>query len=65
MNLWLVFLIIAGGLLLFGFIFDKVAKKKNLELNPEEGLKNASKSEHIYKEAHLKQTIDNFNNPNS
>lgn len=64
MSLWMFLLIIAGGLLLFGFAFDYIAKKKNLPIEPEDSVKHASDSEQIYKEAHLKQTMDDFNNPN-
>lgn len=64
MPLWIFFLLISGGLIGLGFLIDFIAKKKNLHIDPEEGLKNASESERIYKEQHLKQTIDEFNNLN-
>jgi hypothetical protein len=64
MPLWSFFLIVAGGLIGIGVGIDFIAKKKNLRLDPEEGIKNASESERVYKELHLKQTIDDFNNPN-
>lgn len=64
MPLWSFILIISGGLFGIGVIIDLIAKKKNLHLDPEDGLKNTSESERIYKEQHLKQTIDEFNNPN-
>lgn len=64
MQVWMLILIISAGLISLGVIIDYIAKKKNLRLDPEEGIKNASESERIYKENHLKQTIDDFNNPN-
>jgi hypothetical protein len=64
MPLWSFFLIVAGGLIAIGVGIDFIAKKKNLRLDPEEGIKNSSESERVYKELHLKQTIDDFNNPN-
>lgn len=64
MTLWMLILIISAVLILFGVVIDYTAKKKNLRLDPEEGFKNASESERIYKELYLKQTIDNIHNPN-
>lgn len=64
MTLWLFLLILGGGLLLFGFIVDLIAKKRGLAMDPEEGLKAASESERILKEQYLQQTHDNLNNPN-
>jgi hypothetical protein len=63
LQLWVFVLIVAVVLLLFGAIVDFIAKKKNIRLDPEEGLKNASESERIYKENNLNQNINNFNNP--
>ncbi|WP_147536128.1 hypothetical protein [Bacillus marasmi] len=57
-------LIFIVGLLLFGFVVDLIAKKKNLQFDPDEGLKNASESERILKEQYLEHTHDNLNNPN-
>jgi hypothetical protein len=64
MPMWMFPLILVGGLLLFGFVIDIIAKKKNLQLDPEEGLKAASESERILKEQYLDQIKDNMNNPN-
>ncbi|TCJ00462.1 hypothetical protein [Cytobacillus praedii] len=63
MPLWSFFLIVAGSLIAIGVGIDFIVKKKNLRLDPEEGIKNASESEQVYKELHLKQTIDDFNTP--
>lgn len=64
MQLWSVLLIGAVVLIALGVLIDIIARKKNLRLDPEDGLKNAGESERIYKENHLQQTINEFNNPN-
>ncbi|WP_052345704.1 phage holin family protein [Paucisalibacillus sp. EB02] len=53
MPLWLFLLIIFGGLLVVGLIFDWVAKKRNIKTDFQEGIKNASESERIYTEKAL------------
>lgn len=63
MPLWVFVLIIVVAFILLGVIVDFIAKKKNLRLDPEEGLKNTSESERIYKENYLDQNINDINNP--
>ncbi|WP_394509553.1 hypothetical protein [Priestia aryabhattai] len=52
---------IIGGLLGFGALVDYIAKKRSIELDPEEGIKNASEAEQIYVENYLYQTKENNN----
>jgi hypothetical protein len=53
MSLWLVLLILFGGLLIVGLLFDWVAKKRNIKTDFQEGVKHASESERIYTEKAL------------
>lgn len=53
MPLWLLLLILAGGLLVIGLLFDWVAKKRRIKVDFKEGVKNASESERIYTEKAL------------
>ncbi|MBU8752410.1 hypothetical protein [Priestia megaterium] len=59
--IWIVFVGIIGGLLGFGALVDYIAKKRSIELDPEEGIKNASDAEQIYVENYLYQTKENNN----
>jgi hypothetical protein len=59
--IWIVFAGIIGGLLGFGALVDYIAKKRSIELDPEEGIKNASDAEQIYVENYLYQTKENNN----
>lgn len=54
--IWIVFAGIIGDLLGFGALVDYIAKKRSIELDPEEGIKNASDAEQIYVENYLYQT---------
>jgi hypothetical protein len=53
MPLWLLLLIIFGGLIIVGLIFDWVANKKNIKIDLQEGVKSASEAERIYTEKAL------------
>lgn len=57
--IWIVFAGIIGGLLGFGALVDYIAKKRIIQLDPEEGIKNASDAERIYVENYLYQTKEN------
>lgn len=55
-------LILIGGLLGIGFIVDFVAKKHSINIDPDEGAKNASDSERIYVESYLHNMRNDNNN---
>ncbi|WP_078410545.1 hypothetical protein [Priestia abyssalis] len=55
MPLWLFIITICSGLLGLGAFIDFKAKKKNIRIELEEGIKNASDSEQIYTEQYLDQ----------
>ncbi|WP_243292289.1 hypothetical protein [Bacillus sp. FJAT-47783] len=50
MNGWL---ILIGGLVTLGAVVDITVKKWKLNIDPEEGAKNASESERVYMETYL------------
>jgi hypothetical protein len=56
---WIVLIV---GLLLLGGIMDFIAKKRNINIDPEEGAKNASDSERIYIETYMHNTKQNHDN---
>ncbi|MGM7681366.1 hypothetical protein ACSVDA_04350 [Cytobacillus sp. Hm23] len=64
MPLWLFVISIFGGLLCLGFIIDYRVKKKNIRMEPEEGIKNASNSQQIYTEQYLDQVRKNTGDDN-
>ncbi|MBM7702803.1 hypothetical protein [Metabacillus iocasae] len=49
-------IVLIGGLLGLGFVIDLVAKKRKINLDPEEGIKHTSESERVYVETHLHNT---------
>ena len=53
-----VWLGIIVGFLLIGLIGDYIVKKRNINIDPDEGIKHVSDSEAIYVETHL-DTIKN------
>ncbi|MCD5322110.1 MULTISPECIES: hypothetical protein [Pontibacillus] len=55
MPMWLFLLIIMGALLVLGFVIDMIAKKRKLNIDPEEGVKNVSDSTQVYTETSLDQ----------
>jgi hypothetical protein len=63
MPLWILLIIIFGTFIILGVVIDLIARKKKIEIAPTEGIKYTSESELIYKEQHLKQTIQNINDP--
>ena len=65
MPLWLFLLIIFGGLLVVGLIFDGIAMKKNIKIDLHEGVKNASESERIYTEKALDDVRHRIGNDNN
>ncbi|UNL83069.1 hypothetical protein [Priestia koreensis] len=64
MPIWIFLVTIVGGLLGVGAFADRVAKKKKLKFEPEEGIKNASTSQQVYGEDFLRQVNDSFKQPN-
>lgn len=64
MPLWLFIIGILGGLLGLGAFIDYRAKKKNIRIEPEEGIKNASDSQQIYTEQYLDQARKDAGNNN-
>ncbi|MGM7680791.1 hypothetical protein ACSVDA_01430 [Cytobacillus sp. Hm23] len=60
MPLWLFVIGVFGGLLGLGVVIDYRVKKKNRSIEPEEGIKNASKSQQIYTEQYLDQVRKNM-----
>ncbi|GCD84066.1 hypothetical protein PTHTG4_31310 [Parageobacillus thermoglucosidasius] len=57
---WIILIV---GLLLMGGVMDFIAKKRNINIDPEEGAKNVSDSERIYVETYMhgaKQNHDNI-----
>jgi hypothetical protein len=59
LNGWL---LLIGGFLLFGLVIDLIVKKRKIEINPEEGAKNASESERVYVESTLHNIRQDHNN---
>jgi hypothetical protein len=57
---WIILIV---GLLLLGGIMDLIAKKRNMNIDPEEGVKNASDSERIYIETYMHNNRHSDNNP--
>ncbi|MGX1902384.1 hypothetical protein EDD69_12220 [Thermolongibacillus altinsuensis] len=57
---WIIFI---GGLLFLGFLIDLFAKKRNIQIDPEEGAKNASDSERIYIETYMHNHRHSDDNP--
>lgn len=56
-------IILIGSLLLFGFLLDRIAKKRNIQMNPKEGAKNATDAERIYVETYLHQQRETNGHP--
>ncbi|MFS0673689.1 hypothetical protein [Ornithinibacillus sp. 179-J 7C1 HS] len=53
MPIWLFLVILLGGLLIFGLIFDWTAKKRNKKIDLYKGAINVRESERIYTEKAL------------
>lgn len=59
MSLLSIFLFVAaifGGLLIFGLLYDVIAKKKNKRFDPNDGIKNAKDSQRLYTEQYLHES---------
>ncbi|AIE58971.1 hypothetical protein [Bacillus methanolicus] len=65
MNVFVLLLILGTALILFGFIIDKLYKRKGITTDPKENERNISSSERIYTETMLNQVkVQNNNHPN-
>ncbi|WP_232698230.1 hypothetical protein [Brevibacillus daliensis] len=56
MTLGIFVLIIVGGFLLFGYLYDRISKKKKTQEELETAIKNSSCSNMVYKETYLNET---------
>jgi predicted DNA-binding ribbon-helix-helix protein len=57
---WVVLIV---GLLSLGFLIDRIAEKRNIQLDPKEGAKNASDAERIYVETYLHNQRETNSHP--
>ncbi|MCZ0754554.1 hypothetical protein [Anoxybacillus sp. J5B_2022] len=56
-------IVLIGSLLALGFLVDRVAKKRNIQIHPKEGAKNASDAERIYVETYLHHQRESNSHP--
>ncbi len=64
MPLWIWVVGMVGGLLGIGALIDYRSKKRNIRIEPDEGIKNASDSQQIYTEQYLDQVRKDTGNNN-
>ncbi len=62
MPMWTFLLIIFGGLLLFGFLYDRITKRKKTSQEIQTSVRNSSSSDIVYKETFLNETRNDINN---
>ncbi|MGG1063949.1 hypothetical protein ABHN04_07360, partial [Brevibacillus parabrevis] len=55
MPMWVFLLIIFGGILLFGVVYDRITKRKITAKDIQTGIKNSSASNMVYKETFLNE----------
>jgi hypothetical protein len=64
LQIWMFVLIIFGCLILIGVVIDYIYKRRNLNVDPEEGSKNETGSNRAYTETYLNEMRHNHTDHN-